>query len=94
MLTITASRLDAMAQSMPGTRMISPCADTSSWIGVELRDADENPVPNERYLIRLPDASRMGGRLDSAGRARVDGIVPGSCQVSFPDIDAREWFPA
>ena len=94
MLTITDRQMDAMAEKMPGSRMIVPCADTRSWISIELLDADEKPVAAERYLIRLPDAARMAGRLGPDGRARVDGIVPGSCQVSFPDIDAREWFPA
>jgi hypothetical protein len=79
---------------MPGSRMIAPCGDTRSWISIELLDADDKPVADERYLIRLPDAARMGGRLGRDGRARIDGIVPGTCQVSFPDIDAREWFPA
>ncbi len=31
------------------------------------------------------------GYLDSNGRARIDGIDPGVCEVSFPDIDANEW---
>jgi hypothetical protein len=29
--------------------------------------------------------------LDSEGRARVDGIDPGTCKVSFPDRDAKDW---
>jgi hypothetical protein len=94
MLTIAASQREEMAKTMPGTRMIAPCPNTSSWISIELRDEEENPIPNERYLIRLPDASTTEGRLDGAGYARVDCIVPGTCQISFPDIDAREWSPA
>lgn len=94
MLTITTPQIDALAQALPDTRIVQPCAATSTWIAIELRDADDDPVPNEPYVIRLPDASRIGGRLDRDGRARIDHIVPGTCQVCFPDIDAREWLPA
>lgn len=94
MLTITQGQLTAMAQAAPGTRMIQPCASTATWIGIELRDDDDSPVTGERYCVLLPDSSRIEGRLDREGRAHIDGIVPGTCQVSFPDIDAREWFPA
>lgn len=62
-----------------------------TWIEIELKDDDGNPVPNERYRIRLADGSTREGHLDANGRARVDGIEPGTAQVSFPDIDANEW---
>ena len=57
-----------------------------------IRDSDKGePVPKERYRIELPDGSPEEGFLDSQGRARVDGIEAGTCNVTFPDIDANEW---
>jgi len=29
--------------------------------------------------------------LDGKGRARFTGIDPGTCQITFPDFDAKEW---
>lgn len=62
-----------------------------TWIEIELLDEKGAPVRNERYTILLPDGSTRGGTLDSLGRARVDGIDPGVCEVCFPEIDQRAW---
>lgn len=65
-----------------------------TWVEIRLVDQDGNPVPNEKYRLKLPDGSITEGTLDKNGRARHDDIDPGQCEVSFPDIDAREWKPA
>lgn len=62
-----------------------------SWISIELQDEDGRPVPNEAYEIKDPAGELHSGTLDSAGKARVDGIDPGTCQVCFPHIHAKEW---
>ncbi len=69
-------------------------AEERTWIEIELVDDDGNAVPNERFRIRLPDGSIREGRLDANGRARWDGIEPGTAEVCFPDIDANDWRPA
>lgn len=65
-----------------------------TWIEIKLKDDEGNPVPYAPYRIKLPDGTIMEGSLDGDGSARVDGIDPGSAQVSFPDIDANDWKPA
>jgi len=62
-----------------------------TWIEIELVDESGRPVPDERFAMELTDGSRKEGRLDGSGRARVDGIDPGTCEVWFPDRDASEW---
>lgn len=93
-LTVWTSQLQTMAEAMPGQALIQPCRATRTWIEVVLVDADDNPVPNARYALRLPDQSVRVGALDSNGSVRFDGIVAGQASISFPDIDAREWEPA
>jgi hypothetical protein len=56
-----------------------------------LLDQQGKPVPNEPYLIELPDGSTVDGNLDGMGLARVDGIDPGTCKITFPDLDKRIW---
>lgn len=65
--------------------------EEKTWIEVELHDMDGAPMPGERYRVHLPDGSVMEGTLDGNGRARVDGIDPGQCRVTFPDFDQTGW---
>jgi type VI secretion system secreted protein VgrG len=66
-----------------------------SWIEIQLNDEDGNPVPGEPYKITLPDGTTIAdGTLDNKGFARVDNIDPGTCQVTFPNLDKDAWDPA
>ncbi len=63
-----------------------------SWIEIELVDEEGNPVPGERYEITLPDGKTVArGTLDENGFARVDGIAPGECKITFPRLDKDAW---
>src|SRR5882724_11612666 len=62
------------------------------WIEIELLDEDKNPVPGEAYRIISPDGETAAdGTLDDKGFARVDGIDPGTCQITFPELDQEAW---
>jgi hypothetical protein len=45
-------------------------------------------LPLER-LTRI----EISGTLDENGFARVEGIDPGQCKVTFPDLDKDAWSP-
>jgi hypothetical protein len=62
-----------------------------TWVEVELVDDDGNSVGGEQYRLELPDGSLREGALDAQGLVRVDGIDPGTCRISFPNLDARDW---
>ena len=64
-----------------------------SWIEVELVDQKGKPVPHERYRVVPPDKKPIEGFLDELGLARVTGIDPGTCTISFPDLDGASWKP-
>jgi type VI secretion system secreted protein VgrG len=63
----------------------------TSFVEIELVDEDGKPVPGERYRITLPDGRVAEGSLDGKGKARVEGIDPGSCKVTFPRLDKDAW---
>jgi len=64
-----------------------------TWLELTLRNEYEpfDPVPFARYRVTLPDGSVREGKLNEEGWARIEGVDPGTCQVTFLDLDAREW---
>ncbi|MBK8258415.1 MAG: hypothetical protein IPK82_37855 [Polyangiaceae bacterium] len=67
--------------------------ETKTFIEIELVTDEEKPKPVafKKYKIQLPDSTTREGMLDANGKARVDGIDPGTCKVSFPDFDGPDW---
>jgi hypothetical protein len=64
----------------------------TSWIEIELVGEDDKPIPGERFEVVMPDGTVASGTLDVNGKARVEGIEPGStCKVSFPALDKEAW---
>lgn len=60
-----------------------------TWIEIELTDMDGNPVPGERYRIKLPDGTVREGALDTNGRAYFGELDPGSAEIVWPDRDGE-----
>lgn len=92
-IVVRTRQLQQLGDAAPGRLLIQPCRDTRAWIEVVLLDADNEPIPGERFQLRLPDQSLHNGRLNRQGSVRFEGIVAGSATISFPGIDAREWSP-
>ena len=88
-----------MATTATGAAVVGAAAvasqkqDVQDFIEVVLKDDTGNPVPNERYRLKMPDGSIKEGRVDANGKARFDGLKPGSCQVSFPNLGDGDWKP-
>jgi hypothetical protein len=68
-----------------------PPKKKTGWIEIRLEDKDGKPVPGQAYRITLPDGTLAEGTLNDKGSARVDGFDPGSCKVTFPQLDRRAW---
>ncbi len=56
------------------------------WIEIRLVDDQGEPMADEKYELTLPDGTKKSGSLDGNGKARIDGVIPGSCQVRFPEM--------
>ena len=71
----------------------SSLATTKGKTFIEFRMIDKagKPVPGLAYKIELPDGTSRTGVLDANGRARFDGIEPGECRITFPNLDKDVW---
>ncbi len=63
----------------------------AAFIGVTLVDARGKPIPGAEYDITLPNGTHVKDHLDAAGKVRIEGIDPGTCTVTFPAIDRRDF---
>jgi len=67
-------------------------AKKKNWIEIELvNEKTGKPVPGEPYEIKKPDGKTETGTLDDKGFVHLDGLDPGTCQVTFPRLDKRAW---
>ncbi|MBA3548958.1 MAG: hypothetical protein H0T76_20950 [Nannocystis sp.] len=65
-----------------------PPVDATHWVEIYLVDGDNEGIPGQRYLVISADGRQYRGYTDSLGSARITRLPPGTCQVSFPDLDA------
>jgi hypothetical protein len=60
----------------------------TAWVEFELVDSEGEPLAGVGYRLTLPDGSTREGKVDARGRVRVEGVEPGECSVTFPELDA------
>lgn len=64
-----------------------------TWIGVEVKDNDGNPVPGLRFEVRSGENVVGGGTTDPEGKGRVEGLAAGTYKIAFPTLDEAVWEP-
>lgn len=57
----------------------------TDWIQVDVIYDDGTPYDGTCSVV-LPNGRKVDGAPDEKGTLRFDGIDPGSCQVTFPDL--------
>jgi hypothetical protein len=70
-----------------GTKQESGLMKFNDFIEIALTDERGNPVPNEPFQIDFADGSKQSGNLDAAGKAFVTAILPGTYEVTFPQLN-------
>jgi hypothetical protein len=68
-----------------------PEEELKTWVGIELVDDRDKPVANQRYRVKVPGGTFHEGTTDAKGQAKITNLNPGGCEISFPDIHAKEW---
>lgn len=57
------------------------------WIEISLTEDSGVPIPDEKYVLHMPDGSTRDGTLDANGWALEEDIPPGPVSVEFPDVE-------
>lgn len=70
-----------------GPLLPPPAPDVEpTWIGIVLRDFDDQPMPNQDFTVTLRSGQVLSGRTDAEGYMRFDGVQPGAGDVTFVRI--------
>jgi hypothetical protein len=56
------------------------------YIEIELKNQLGELVPNEEYVLTLPDGTERKGKLDDAGKAVERDVPPGKCSIKFKNL--------
>jgi len=81
---LSAAQQDTLQSDEPSA--VKPCPLKKHWIEIVLQDDLGDPIANADYLVVEPAGAEHRGKLDSNGYARIDGLKPGTCDVSFPKL--------
>jgi uncharacterized Zn-binding protein involved in type VI secretion len=57
-----------------------------TWIGIELKDFDGSPMPNQDFKVTLKGGQVLSGRTDDKGYAKFENLDPDQGDVLFIDI--------
>jgi uncharacterized surface anchored protein len=82
----TNARFDTSTDGTAGARPAK-----GDWIEICLVDDSGKPVSGAHFRLVAPDGSVSKSVTGQDGVARLDGIVPGDCRISFPDLHDYEW---
>jgi hypothetical protein len=73
--------------SQPSPPTLREERPVTTWIELVLVDEEGMPVPNRRFSLILPDETVREGVFDAKGCVHLEGIDPGMCKLTFPDLD-------
>lgn len=74
---------DAGIAYMPDTAGL---LNEDHWIEFQLTDGDDNPIPDQPFVVVDPSGAEYPGRLDQDGFARVEPVKAGQCSIKFPEL--------
>jgi hypothetical protein len=65
-------------------------SQVTDWIEVQVLYDDGTPYEGN-CVVELPDGTKTDGAPGADGMVRIDGISPGTCKVTLPDLDKETW---
>ena len=60
-----------------------------TFVEFQLVNEKEEPIPNEAYVITLPNGKKIEGTLDGNGFVHLDDVPRGRCTIRFPNLKSE-----
>ena len=60
-------------------------------VEVKVVDRAGAAIGGVAYQLKLASGEVRSGTTDPEGMVRADGLEPGSCELTLPDLDDGEW---
>ncbi|EKU99385.1 hypothetical protein Lepto7375DRAFT_1412 [Leptolyngbya sp. PCC 7375] len=64
---------------------------SNALVNIVLVDDGGQPLANARYVLRQAGETLREGTLDAQGHIRLDNLLVGAYEISFPELDADDW---
>ncbi|NEZ62067.1 hypothetical protein D0962_04640 [Leptolyngbyaceae cyanobacterium CCMR0082] len=64
---------------------------SSALVNIVLVDDADQPLANARYVLSQSGEIVREGTLDDQGQIRIDDLLIGAYEISFPELDADDW---
>jgi uncharacterized Zn-binding protein involved in type VI secretion len=72
--------------AQPVKTFLSEFLYEQTFVEFQLLSGKGEPIPNEAYVITLPNGTKVEGVLDVDGFVRLDDIPHGRCVIQFPNL--------
>ncbi|WP_394835368.1 carboxypeptidase-like regulatory domain-containing protein [Pendulispora rubella] len=78
-------------EEKPEDRRPGKGGDEADWVEIVAVDAEGQPVSGVRYRVTLSNGAVREGMVNENGKVRLTDVPPGSCEIEFPELDAKSW---
>ena len=58
-------------------------------IEIKVVDKENSPLADEKYIIILPNAEKIEGKVDSEGFIKLDDLPPGKIKIEFSELNKK-----
>ncbi|WP_394845905.1 hypothetical protein LZC95_00395 [Pendulispora brunnea] len=65
--------------------------EKGDWVEIVAVDEEGVPVSGVRYRVTLSNGAVREGMVNEKGKVRLTDVPPGSCEIEFPELDAKSW---
>lgn len=59
-------------------------------VDILLKDSKGDPVANEPFKVKFSDNSKRSGKTDEEGKATLEDVPAGNCEITFTKIHETE----